>query len=216
LFDCEKNKYVDVSNKNEFDVGSKVFKLKNNKLKEVKVTKIEYIEENIEYFDVLSTTHYNVIANDFITTDIITQYANILYDFDDNAVFKYFTRVSNSEQIDYKDVNYIPYNLFKGCNLNNTLYLVENSGMNMESLGKFLLDREKEQITKHGERHYIVTTSEDKVNSKNVDNYLYKENSIYTFPKIGAKYFIDTATNKTYKEGEKFVVYNSTHFKVVY
>ena len=29
LFDCEKNKYVDVSNKNEFDVGSKVFKLKN-------------------------------------------------------------------------------------------------------------------------------------------------------------------------------------------
>jgi len=113
LFDCEKNKYVDVSNKNEFDVGSKVFKLKNNKLKEVKVTKIEYIEENIEYFDVLSTTHYNVIANDFITTDIITQYANILYDFDDNAVFKYFTRVSNSEQIDYKDVNYIPYNLFK-------------------------------------------------------------------------------------------------------
>ena len=88
--------------------------------------------------------------------------------------------------------------------------------MNVDEVGEFLTSTEKEQITKNGEIHYIVTTSEDKVNSKNVDNYLYKENSIYTLPKIGAKYFIDTSTNKTYKEGEKFVVYNSTHFKVVY
>ena len=216
LFDCEKNKYVDVSNKEEFDVGSKVYKIENSKLKEVTATKIEYIEQKVEYYDVLSTTHYNIIANDLITTDIITQYANILYDFDDKVVFKNFDKVSNSKQIDYKDATCIPYNLFKGCNLNNTLFLVKYSGLNLKALGEFLIEYEKEQITKNGERHYIVTTSEDKVNSKNVDNYLYKENSIYTFPKIGAKYFIDTATNKTYKEGEKFVVYNSTHFKVVY
>ena len=86
----------------------------------------------------------------------------------------------------------------------------------METLGHFLTSGEKEQINKNGERHYIVTTSEDKVDSKNVDNYLYKEQSIYTFPKIGAKYFIDTSTNTRYKEGEKFTVYNSTHFKVIY
>lgn len=216
IYDCEKNEYVDVSNKEEFNVGSKVLKIEDNKLKRVTVTRIEYIEEKVKCYDVLSTTNYNVIANGFITTDIITQYANVLYDFDDNAVFKNFDKVSKSKQLDYKDATLIPYNIFKGCNLGNILYLIENKGMNVDEVGEFLTSTEKEQITKDGERHYIVTTSEDKVNSENIDDYLYKENSIYTFPKIGAKYFIDTSTNNTYKEGEKFVVYNSTHFKVVY
>ena len=216
LFDCEKNKYVDVSNKEEFDIGSKVFKVEDSKLKEVKAINIEYIEEKVRYYDVLSTTNYNIIANNLITTDIITQYANILYDFDDEAVFKNFDIVSNSQQLDYNNFKYIPYNLFKGCNLNNTLYLTENSGMDMKSLGKFLIDRGKEQTTKNGERYYMITTSNDDINSRNIDDYLYKEQSTYIFPKIGAKYYIDTATNKMYKAGDSFVVHNSTHFKVIY
>ena len=213
LFDCEKNKYVDVSNKKEFDIGSKVYKVENGKLKKVTAVSIEYIEENVRYYDVLSTTHYNIIANDLITTDIITQYANILYEFNDKAIFKNFEK---TKQIDYKNVSFIPYNLFKGCNLNNTLSLVEDNYVDMRILGDFLVKREKEQITQNGERYYIVTTSEDKINSKNINDYLYKEKSLYTFPKIGAKYFIDTSTNKMYKEGESFTVYNSTHFKVIY
>lgn len=216
IYDCEKNEYVDVLNKEEFNLGSKVFKLENNKLKKVTVTKIEYIEEKVKCYDVLSTTNYNVIANGFITTDIITQYANVLYDFDENAVFKNFDKVSNSKQLDYKYATSIPYNIFKGCNLGNILYLIENKGMNVDEVGEFLRSTEKEQISKNGKRHYIVTTSEDKVNKENLDNHLYEENGIYIFPKIGAKYFIDTSTNKKYKEGEKFVVYNSTYFKVVY
>ena len=216
IYDCEKNEYVDVSNKEEFNVGSKVYKLENNELKKVRVVKIEYIEEKVKCYNVLSTTNYNIIANGFITTDIITQYANVLYDFDENAVFKNFDKVSNSKQLDYKDAKFMPYNIFKGCNLGNILYLIENKGMNVDDVGKFLTSTEKEQISKNGKRLYIVTTSEDKINKANLDNYLYEENGIYIFPKIGAKYFIDTSTNKKYKEGEKFVVYNSTYFKVVY
>ena len=100
--------------------------------------------------------------------------------------------------------------------MGNILYLIENKGMNVDEVGEFLRSTEKEQISKNGKWHYIVTTSEDKVNKENLDNHLYEENGIYIFPKIGAKYFIDTSTNKKYKEGEKFVVYNSTYFKVVY
>ena len=97
--------------------------------------------------------------------------------------------------------------------MNNTLYLVNNGYVDLKDLGGFLIDRGKKQITKQGEIHFIVTTSNDEINSANVDEYLYKEGSTYTFPKIGAKYFIDTSTNKKYKEGDTF---NSTHFKVEY
>jgi len=216
LFDSEQNKYVDVSNPQEFDIGSRVYKIENGKLKTVTAVNIEYINEEVKYYDVLSTTHYNVIANDLITTDIITQFANILYGFKENAVFANFEKLLNSEQIEYKDAKYMPYNWFKGCNLNNTLYLVKKGYVDLKDLGGFLIDRGKKQITKQGEIHFIVTTSNDEINSVNVDEYLYKEGSTYTFPKIGAKYFIDTSTNKKYKEGDTFTVYNSTHFKIEY
>ena len=216
LFDCEKNRYVDVSNEEEFSVGSKVYKIENNELKVVTAIKIEYIKERVNYYDVLSTTHYNVIANDLITTDIITQCANILYGFEEDAVFARFDEVSNSKQIEYKDAAFIPYEIFKGCNLNNILLLIENNYIDMNALGKFLLERQKEPITKNGDKYFMVTTSEDKIDSNNVYSYLYKEKSIYILPEIGAKYFIDTSTNKKYKSGESFIVYNSTHFKAVY
>ena len=67
-------------------------------------------------------------------------------------------------------------------------------------------------ITKNGDRYFIVTTSKDKVNSKNIEEYLYKEGSIYKLPKNGAKYYIDTKDNTIYKPGEQIRITNSTHF----
>ena len=44
VFDVDNRKYVDVSNADEFKIGSNVYKIENNKLKTVKATNIEYIE----------------------------------------------------------------------------------------------------------------------------------------------------------------------------
>ena len=46
-------------------------------------------------------------------------------------------------------------------------------------------------------------------------NVSYKEGSYYKLPKEGAKYFIDTFTNKKYKPGKKIKVENSRHFKAI-
>lgn len=216
LFDTELNKYVDVSNSGEFSVGSKVYKVESGKLKTVTATKIEYINEEVKFYDILSTTHYNIIANDFITTDGITQLSNVLYGFKENAIFANWDKVINSKQIEYKDAIFFPYHIFKGCNFNNTLFLEENNYLDLEKLARFLKYTGKEQITQNGDKYFIVTTSADKIDSANKEDYLYKEGSIYVFPEIGAKYFVDTATNKRYKEGEKFTVFNSTHFEVIY
>ncbi len=216
LFDSEKNMYVDVSNEEEFGIGSKVYKVKNGELIEVAVTNIEYIEETVNYYDVLSTTHYNVIANDLITTDKITQFTNVLYKWQDKAVYKEFRKREQEEQLDYNTVSLIPYDWFKGCNLNNTLSLIKAGEVDMFELGAFLLQRGKEHIKRNGEIHFIVTTAKDKVTDETIDNFLYKQGSTYVLPKIGAKYFVDTSTGKQYKEGDKFTVHNSTYFEVVY
>lgn len=214
LFDSELSKYVDVSNSEEFGIGSKVYKVENDSLKIVTATKIEYINEEVKFYDILSTTHYNIIANDFITTDGITQLSNVLYGFKENAVFANWDKVISSEKIEYKDATFFPYHIFKGCNFNNTLFLKENNYLDLEKLARFLEYTGKKQISKNGEKYFMVTTSADQMNSK--DYYLYKEGTKYVFPQIGAKYFVDTATNEKYKEGEIFTVFNSTHFKVIY
>jgi hypothetical protein len=217
LFDAEKNMYVDVSNKNQFDIGSKVYKVnKNNELEVVTVTNIEYVNETVKYYDVLSITHYNVIANGLITTDIITQFTNELYKFKDKAVYKEFELREQSEQLDYNLVNIIPYDWFKGCNLNNTLPLINAGKVDMFELGAFLLQRGREHMKINDEIHFIVTTDKDNVTDETVNKYLYKQGSTYILPDIGAKKFIDTSNNNEYKPGDKYIVTNNTHFKVIY
>ena len=217
LFDAENNMYVDVSNKEQFDIGSKVYKVnEKNELQVVTVKDISYINETVNYYDVLSTTHYNVIANGLITTDIITQFTNELYKFKDKAVYKEFELREQSEQLDYNLVNIIPYDWFKGCNLNNTMPLIKAGKVDMFELGAFLLQRGREHMKINDEIHFIVTTDKDNVTEDTVNKYLYKQGSEYILPDIGAKKFIDTSNNDEYKPGDKYIVTNNTHFKVVY
>ena len=61
----------------------------------------------------------------------------------------------------------------------------------------------------------MMTTSLDDVSEENVEKHLYKENSYYELPKNGARYFVDTFSNKKYKPGKKIKVENSRHFKAV-
>lgn len=109
----------------------------------------------------------------------------------------------------------IPYYLYKGLNLQNTLQLINSGDLDTEFLINFVNTHTVEPITKDENRYFMMTTSLDEVNDENVEGYLYKEGDYYKLPKDGAKYFINTFTNKKYKPGKKVKVENSMHFKVI-
>ena len=138
---------------------------------------------------------------------------NILYMFDEKAVFKRYDEVCSWEQLKAENFN-LPKYLFKGFNFANTSYL-EGRYVNINERGDFLRPRTLEPITKDGDIYFIVTTSLDTVSNENVNQFLYKEGSIYTLPKSDAKYYIETSTNKKYLPGDTLEVENSIHFMAI-
>ncbi len=164
----------------------------------------------------VSTYYYNVIANDVITTDPTSSISNI-YGFKENLIYSdNFNKISNGFKLPYLFVaKSIPYYLYKGLNLQNTLQLINNGNLDTEFLVDFINAHTVEPITKDGKRYFMMTTSLDEVNDENVAEYLYKEGDYYKLPRNGAKYFIDTFTNKKYKPGKKVKVENSMHFKAI-
>lgn len=213
LFDVDKKEYVDVSRGSQFNAGSRIYKVENGELKIVTATKIERIEEEVNYYDVVSTTYYNVIANGLITTDIITQNTNILYMFDENAIFKRYDEVCSWEQLKAEDFN-MPKYLFNGFNFPNTSYL-EGRYVSINEIAEFLEPRTLEPIIKDGSIYFMVTTSLDKVNSTNIDKFLYKEGSMYELPKGDVEYYIETSKNKKYLPGDTVEVEYSIHFMAI-
>ena len=87
FFSRDYNEFVSVDDKEKFHINSRILKLNNNKLKEVKVTKIEKINKKVKYYFVASTRYWNIISNDFITTDGYTDISN-LYKFNKDITWE--------------------------------------------------------------------------------------------------------------------------------
>ncbi len=213
LFDVDKKEYINVTNNDQFDIGSRVYKVEDEKLKKITTTKIEYIKEEVYYYDVMSTTYYNVIANDLITTDTFSQNVNYLYMFDENAVFKKWDEVCSGKQLEAKDFN-MPEYIFKGANLKNTAN-TEGKYTSVNQIADSIAPRTLMPITKMGKPYFMMTTSLDNVNQYNINKYLHREGSNYTLPKGKAKYYIETSTNKKYMPGDIVEVEYSKHFIAV-
>ena len=90
LFSVDDNRYVDVTDENTFHVGTNILKTvkskRGYKLKSVSVTNIEKVNKSIDYYDVVSTRYYDIIANDVLTSDGRTGLVNF-YEFKENAVW---------------------------------------------------------------------------------------------------------------------------------
>ena len=214
IFDVDQRKYVDVLNDDECKIGTRVYKLENDELKIVSVTNIEDIYEEVKYYNVISTVYYNIIANGLLTTENTSSLSNT-YGFEDNAIYgENYYKISNADELAYEDVKFIPHYLYKGLNLKNATFIIDTQ-FNPQFISNFVNAHTISPITYKGEMYFIVTTSEDKVNLLNFNNYLHKEGSTYQLPQEGAKYFIETSTNKEYKPGETIIVENSMHFKVI-
>lgn len=137
IFDVDNKKYIDVANDSECKIGTRVYKVEDDKLKIVTIINIEDIEREVKYYNVVSTMYYNIIANDILTTDTTSSISNI-YGFTNNAIYgENYYRISNGEKLEYEDVSFIPYYLYKGLNLQNAKCLIDN-GLDLDFLTSFI------------------------------------------------------------------------------
>ena len=231
LFSMDDNRYVDVTDESTFHVGTNVLKTvksKNGyKFKEVYITNIEKVNKKIDYYDVVSTRYYNVIANDVLTSDGRTGLVNF-YEFRENAIWSSRRQevIKNNTFLNYEDYKFIPYYLFHGLRAQDGAVIIKYNYMTKEEFESIftdlLLNKDMvlEPITKNKKRYWMVTTSDDKVTRNNKEKYLLKENSYYTLksPKKTKNFkgWYNTGDGKIYKAGSKVKIYHGTHFVALY
>lgn len=220
FFSYDASEFVVVSDKEKFNIGTRVAKLKDNKIEEVQVKNIEYIEEEVYYHNVISTRYYNIIANDLVTTDNVLFITN-LYGFNKDITWKnpvttdFYTR---------EELNILPNYLFRGLRAREGKYL-NNFGINYDMFIYYLQTNQlletiwdEPKLNNNGKRQWMVTTSDDIVNEENKSSYIMEEGDYYILKepiRKDNKRFIGwyhTGENTIHQPGEKIEVLYGTHF----
>ena len=227
VYETNLNRFVSVDNPSEFHIGSKIAKLNKEKngFETVTVTDIKIINEPINYYHVVSTRYYNIIANDLLTTDGTVILSN-LYGFTDKMTWPKDIRDKAMQDIytydDLKDT--IPYYMFKGMRAEEGKVLA-NYGLDLNTFKMYLSLNQnnpymlKEPIKLFNKNVWMITTSEDNVTDLNKRNYLKQEGTTYILPKSNNKNFIgwlNTSDNKMYYPGDSLEVYYGIYLKAIY
>ena len=207
FFSADLNKFVNCQDKEEFHIGTNVLKLNKDKLKQVSVTNIETINKEANYYFIASTRYWNVISNNFITTDGLTEITN-LYPFNNNIKWDKNRQVKELDYSYLKDV--LPYYMYKGFRAGEIAVLLDNKTTDIESfksyITKLITNKEalKEPITKNNNRYWPVSIGKKKK--------LIKEGEYYTLPK--GKWY-STSENKYYNSKDKVQVWTGMHFQKI-
>ena len=192
VFSLDDNKFVNIYDENGYiKVGTTVAKEVDGKIVPIKVTKVETINEKVNYYYVASSIYYNIISEDIITTsDQIVPGVTLsnMYGFDENIKWPSIRNEIISKEgalYNYKDLDIMPYYLYCGSRGNETKLFVNLGYATTPELIKYLLETQLNQdkavppITdKEGNRLWMITTSDD--NIKNYKKYLHKEGYVYT------------------------------------
>ena len=222
IFSPTLNKYVTV-NTDEFKVGIEVIKYNydDNKLYKVSVTKIEEVNEKVNYYHVITTRYFNMFTNDILTTYEIYNNISNFPGFDNNLkwIRSYEINESLYTKEDFPNVSNYIYNTFR---LEQTRYLIDNNLITRNELDRLLSEYPMllYGINKDSNNNnlYMVTTS-DFVNPDNLE-YLVKENSVFNIPypknQNGFKYWYNHSDNKIYYPNDNIVVYNSIYLEAIY
>ena len=210
IYNADTNMYASILDSNQIDVGSNVYKIKNNKLVKVKIKKIEKIKKKVNYYNIVSTIHYNVFSNDILTSDSTAAISNI-YGFNEDTTYSNnYLKISNGKELSYDKVNFIPKYLYYGLNLRNASFIEEYDISLYDLLNTYTNDNNimKNTNSKNNKLIFLV----------NIDNKIEKvnEGTKYKLPndkKI--KYYIETSTNKKYKPGSYINVNYSIYLKSI-
>lgn len=142
IFDVDANEFVSVDDFEHFGVGTRVYKVVDDQLTPVTVTSIERVEEAVNVYYVTSSTYYNIISDDLITTNGYVLTSNF-YGFDENlkwpAVRAEF--ISNPANLytyeDFADIG-IPLRMFNDLRLGEASYL-QNYGITLQMFKDYLV-----------------------------------------------------------------------------
>ena len=224
IFSIDKNKYVSVQDRKNFNIGTKVIKIdKNNNLKTVTVKKIETIEKNIKYYHVSSTRYHNVIANDLLTTDAMLIISN-MFPFNKDMLWskERDNFLKEKDLFYYKDWTHLfPPHIFKGFRMEEAKYLYNKNKLNIkifsEVLNNLML---KPPVNKNNKNIWPVITSDEL--SKGLKSTSYEEGTYYTLPNPknnknkNFKGWYNTSNNKYYKINEKVKIDYGMYFEAVW
>ncbi|MBQ2672657.1 hypothetical protein IJG01_01645 [Candidatus Saccharibacteria bacterium] len=146
VFDVDANAFISIDDPN-FDVGSRVYKVnENDELEIVTVVSIERVEEEVNYYHVVSSQYYNIIANNIITTDGAVYLSN-LYGFDENLKWPAIREEIMSDPnnlytyADFQDIG-MPERMFNELRVREGKYLATKYGISLEIFKGYLLSNQ--------------------------------------------------------------------------
>lgn len=225
VYSTDINLFVNIFDTENFHVGTNIAKIdKDQKLVSARVKKIEKVHKEAKYYFIGTTTYFNLIANDVLTTDRNVMLSN-LYGFEDNAKWpkeKEAIVADESNLLDYSYVSdVVPYYLFEGFRAKEVGFLIKMGAITLDQFRYYLVtcisnpSMLKPPINRNGSNYWMVTTSLDKVENK--EDFLQKEGSVYELPFIdNVKGWLNTANNKVYLPGDKVSVLHGMHFIAIY
>lgn len=225
IYNMDLDRFVSVDNREEFDVGTNVAIMNNDKTGFIstRVVSIEYVYEEANYYHVVSTMYYNVIANNILTTDGTVILSN-LYGFDDNIMWINRDKVISDENniYDYSEFSdMMPYYMFSGLRAGEGKYLANLGYLSKDMFRYYLLHNQMNDdmllppiINSNGVRQWMVKTSQD------VEQ-LIDEGSYYQLGYPNEKisqflYWYDTSTGKKYNPTDRVRIWHGTYFEAIY
>ena len=229
IFNMDMNMFVSVDDMDNFKVGTRVAKIDEfGNIYTTTVESIELVNDVVNYYHVVSTRYYNIIANDFLTTDGTVILSN-LFGFDKNITWGSIRDMVISDKNNlytYQELDILPYYMFKGLRAEEGKHLI-NYGISRE-LFRFYLSAN--QLNKNmllepdtdifGNRVWMVSNSDDIVSEINKKNYLIKEGNYYTLPSPSKRknflYWYNTGDGKSYNIGDKVQIWHGTYFEAIY
>lgn len=225
IYNMDLNRFVSVDNREEFDIGTTVAIMNEDKTDFISTTvvSIEYVYEEVNYYHVVSTRYYNIIANNILTTDGTVILSN-LYGFDDNIMWLNRNQVINDKNnlYDYLEFNDImPYYMFSGLRASEGKYLANLGYLSKDTFKYYLLQNQMNKdmllppnVNKDGIRQWVVKTSLGYEKLIDEGSYFYLD-STNSFGK-NILYWYDMSTGIKYKPNERVKIWYGSYFEAIF
>lgn len=216
VFSVDKGEFISVDSEDYYE-GIRILKDTNGKLTPVTVEKIEIINRPVNYYNVVSTYYYNILANGALTADGMSIISN-LYGF----TADYRWPASRAQIMAQPGILYdyslfrdtVPYYAFKGLRIQEAG--VVRDYFPAKDLAPFLAEKLfgddmlqpntlRPSFATSG-RYWMFTTSED--NLVNKAKYLVREGSTKTVP---SGIWFNTSDGQSYRGGDRLEIWTSVH-----
>lgn len=226
LFSKRLNKYVNI-NSGELHIGDEVVSLKDG-VDYVSIVNIETVNEEANYYHVITTRYFNMIAEGLLTTyEINDEISSNYKGFDNNM--KWVNYTPEDKKMSYEEVlntfGYVDKYLYKAMKIEDFGYAIEQGYITQEALTSIINTYMRQDGYKvippknsYGQYLWMVTTSDMDDPSNSIHQIV--DGSEYEIPtpenEEGFKYWYNHSDNKYYNPGDVIVVDSSMYLEAIY